>query len=86
MKLMSNQSGPVRRNMSQHLGSTPYMTTLLSTSLKNGFSEEDTMRGKEKTLKMQNTAVYAMDDLLLGKRRKIEDVIAVTEEDTGGHA
>ena len=44
------------------------------------------MRGKEKTLKMQNTAVYAMDDLLLGKHRKIEDVIVVTEEDTGGHA
>ena len=41
VKLMSNQSGPVRRNMSQHVGSTPYMTTLLSTSLKNGFSEED---------------------------------------------
>ena len=86
VKLMSNQSGPVRRNMSQHLGSTPYMTTLLSTSVKNGFSEEDTMRGKGKTLKIQNTAVYARDDLLLGKHRKIEDVIVVTEEDTGGHA
>ena len=44
------------------------------------------MREKEKTLKIQNTSVYAMDDLLLGKRRNIEDVIVVTKEDTGGHA
>ena len=44
------------------------------------------MRGKEKTLKMQNTTACAMDALLLGKHRKIEDVIVVTEEDTGGHA
>ena len=44
------------------------------------------MRGKEKTLKIQNTAVYAMDDLQLGRRRKNEDVILVTEKDTGGHA
>ena len=29
VKLMSNQSGPVRRNMSQHLGTTPYMTRWL---------------------------------------------------------
>ena len=44
------------------------------------------MRGKGNTLKIQNTAVYVKHDLLLGKHRKNEDVIVVTEEDTGGHA